>query len=310
MCHYSDTNDPEPDVYFYHSDHLGSAAYLTNDDGKVTQTLNYLPYGEDWVDVRYDLDPSLGQYRFNGKEKDHESGFHYYGARYYWSELLTGWLSVDPLMDKYPNISPYNYCEWNPVIFVDPNGKEKVISLTNSTRDNKIACAADNFEDDENVIHLWAHGNPNMVQTVNPDCTKNDITTSEGMNIFLCEESSLYQNRTADETLILVMHSRSTGKGEDNIAKKNSSGLGLLVIAPTLNIQVETHNEGTPSQVSYDMGAPVLSNGKTIGLGSWNVYYKGVLVDTLNQNLAPKINNPQEIIEKYEIIYQQKIQGE
>ena len=43
----------------------------------------------------------------NGKEKDYESGFHYYGARYYWSEFLTGWLSVDPMADKYPSISPY-----------------------------------------------------------------------------------------------------------------------------------------------------------------------------------------------------------
>ena len=60
---------------------------------------------------------------FNGKEKDHESGFHYYGARYYWSEVLTGWLSVDPMADKYPNISPYNYCLWNPIAMVDPNGE-------------------------------------------------------------------------------------------------------------------------------------------------------------------------------------------
>ncbi len=246
----------------------------------------------------------------NGKEKDWESGFHYYGARYYWSEIMTGWLSVDPMMDKYPGISPYAYCEWNPVLFVDPNGKEKVVSFTNSTGDNKIACAADNFEDDENVIHFWAHGLPNMVQTINHDCTKNNITTAEEMHIFLCEESGLYQNKTEDETLILVMHSCSTGQGEDNIAKKISSGLDLLVIAPTLNIQIQTDNEGTPDQVSYDLGAPVLSNGKTVGLGSWNVYYKGVLVETLHQNLAPHIKNPQEIIEKYEIIYQQKIQGE
>ncbi len=60
---------------------------------------------------------------FNGKEKDYESGFHYYGARYHWSEVLTGWLSVDPMMDKYPNISPYNYCMWNPVKLVDPDGR-------------------------------------------------------------------------------------------------------------------------------------------------------------------------------------------
>ena len=62
---------------------------------------------------------------FNGKEKDYESGFHYYGARYYWSELLTGWMSVDPLADKYPGISPYAYCAWNPTIFIDPDGKRK-----------------------------------------------------------------------------------------------------------------------------------------------------------------------------------------
>lgn len=63
---------------------------------------------------------------FNGKEKDYESGFHYYGARYYWSEVLTGWLSVDPMMDKYQSISPYNYCVWNPVNTIDPNGMDSV----------------------------------------------------------------------------------------------------------------------------------------------------------------------------------------
>ena len=62
---------------------------------------------------------------FNGKEKDPESGFHYYGARYYWSELLTGWLSVDPMADKYPGISPYAYCAWNPVKLVDPDGRKE-----------------------------------------------------------------------------------------------------------------------------------------------------------------------------------------
>jgi RHS repeat-associated protein len=62
----------------------------------------------------------------NGKEKDYESGFHYYGARYYWGELLTGWLSVDPMADKYPSISPYAYCVWNPAKLIDPDGREAI----------------------------------------------------------------------------------------------------------------------------------------------------------------------------------------
>ena len=63
---------------------------------------------------------------FTAKERDKETGYHYFGARYYWSSVLTGWLSVDPMADKYPNISPYNYCMWNPIRVVDPNGLDTI----------------------------------------------------------------------------------------------------------------------------------------------------------------------------------------
>ena len=59
-----------------------------------------------------------------GKERDSETGFSYFGARYYDSDILTGWLSVDPMADKYPSLSPYAYCAWNPVKLVDPDGEE------------------------------------------------------------------------------------------------------------------------------------------------------------------------------------------
>ncbi|MBP9991066.1 MAG: hypothetical protein KBT45_06530 [Bacteroidales bacterium] len=59
-----------------------------------------------------------------GKELDEETGYGYFGARYMDHELMAGWLSVDPMSDKYPNISPYAYCAWNPVKLVDPDGME------------------------------------------------------------------------------------------------------------------------------------------------------------------------------------------
>ena len=61
---------------------------------------------------------------FTGKERDSETGLSYFGARYYDSDLMTSWLSVDPMADKYPNLSPYAYCAWNPVKLVDPDGEE------------------------------------------------------------------------------------------------------------------------------------------------------------------------------------------
>lgn len=53
-----------------------------------------------------------------------ETGLSYFGARGYEPEMLNIWLSVDPMADKYPNLSPYNYCAWNPVKLVDPDGME------------------------------------------------------------------------------------------------------------------------------------------------------------------------------------------
>ena len=66
-------------------------------------------------------------YTFSGKEKDVETGYGYFGARYYDSGLSI-WLSVDPMSDKYPSMSPYNYCANNPVILVDPDGEEIYVS--------------------------------------------------------------------------------------------------------------------------------------------------------------------------------------
>ena len=65
-------------------------------------------------------------FSFTGKENDAETGYGYFGARYMDHELMTMWLSVDPQADKYPNISPYNYCMWNPIKMIDPNGKDTI----------------------------------------------------------------------------------------------------------------------------------------------------------------------------------------
>ncbi len=67
-------------------------------------------------------------FAFTGKEKDEETGYGYFGARYMDHELMTMWLSVDRYADKYHFISPYAYCAWNPVRLTDPNGDTIVIS--------------------------------------------------------------------------------------------------------------------------------------------------------------------------------------
>lgn len=76
--------------------------------------------------VKYKRNRSVS---FTGKERDSETGYSYFGARYYDSDLSGLFLSVDLMADKYPSISPYAYCMWNPVKLVDPNGMDTIVTI-------------------------------------------------------------------------------------------------------------------------------------------------------------------------------------
>ena len=108
-------------VYFFHGDHLGSANWITDADGNPIQYIHYAPYGEliaNQQTIGYDE-----RFKFTGKERDAETGYDYFGARFYWS--VDGiFTTVDPLADKYPGNTPYLYCGGNPIMLVDPDGRD------------------------------------------------------------------------------------------------------------------------------------------------------------------------------------------
>lgn len=80
-------------------------------------------------------------YGFNGKRKDNEmygEGNAYdFGARILDPRLGGRWLSVDPLQQKYPGESPYLYTGGNPIIFADPDGRDRIIKTTVIGKDGK-----------------------------------------------------------------------------------------------------------------------------------------------------------------------------
>ena len=119
--------DTAPALYFYHPDHLGSTAMVTDFDGHITQNVVYIPYGEVFVEERNGNWAS--PYLFNAKELDEETGLYYYGARYL-DPSIALWLSTDPLQGKYPGMSPYNYCAGNPVKYIDIDGNVILVAFT------------------------------------------------------------------------------------------------------------------------------------------------------------------------------------
>ena len=113
----NDTTNEE--TFFYHSDHLGSTSYITDDKANITQYDAYLPYGELLVDEHSSSEDL--PYKFNGKQFDEETGLYYYGARYL-NPVSSIWHGVDRFKEKYPHLSGFNACASNPLFFRDLNG--------------------------------------------------------------------------------------------------------------------------------------------------------------------------------------------
>ncbi|MBQ1973357.1 MAG: hypothetical protein II222_03300 [Paraprevotella sp.] len=120
-----ETPDYEHLIFFYHPDHLGSTALVTDNSGNVVQSVAYIPYGEVFVEERNGTWNT--PYLFNGKELDEETGLYYYGARYL-NPTNGMWLSVDPMFEDYKGVSPYAYCMGNPVKHVDVEGEFPILA--------------------------------------------------------------------------------------------------------------------------------------------------------------------------------------
>ena len=113
---------------FYALDHLGSVRLVVSADGQVIERNDYYPSGC-LITENIDGETVILPYKYNGKELDPMHGLYTYdyGARQY-DPATTLWDRMDPLCEKYYNVSPYVYCGDNPVNAIDPDGK-KVIPI-------------------------------------------------------------------------------------------------------------------------------------------------------------------------------------
>ena len=119
---YVTLNGSTPVYHFYIRDHLGNNRVVAKADGAVEQTNHYYPYGGLMADISTGSD--LQPYKYNGKELDRMHGLdtYDYGARQY-AAAIGRWDRVDPLCEKYYDVSPYAYCGGNPINAIDPDGR-------------------------------------------------------------------------------------------------------------------------------------------------------------------------------------------
>jgi RHS repeat-associated protein len=132
--------------YYYVKDHLGSVRVTVNDSGTVVAYNDYDPWGMQ-LDGRNSTSAANEKLKFTSKERDVETGYDYFGARYYDSRIAR-WLQVDPLERVKNNLSTYQYVNNNPIFYRDPDGqKEKPFNALFDKPITRISGTATYFKD-------------------------------------------------------------------------------------------------------------------------------------------------------------------
>ena len=117
------------DKTYYHFNAHGDVVALTNESGNKTKSYSYNAFGVEYNEATLDDNP----FRYCGEYYDKETQTIYLRARYY-NPSQGRFTQEDPIRDGY---NWYTYCGNNPIMFVDPTGKDAVF-IVRYTKDDGL----------------------------------------------------------------------------------------------------------------------------------------------------------------------------
>jgi RHS repeat-associated protein len=224
---------PDREHWYYHPDHLGSTAMVTNEKSQLVDAIHYFPFGEVWLEERPSSLPA--DYFFTAKEFDPETGFYDFGARYL-DPRFSKWMTADPALGGYlpgtgaavayqspalannwrtyldlpglggvfhpRNLSMYAYAGNGPLSYIDPSGRQ--MWMSNYERGEYLQC--------KGMCHGY-NFDPNTVRETTPEenallMSATDLLTL-GLTGGFRSASSLLFREAATEVPAVVAGGRS-----------------------------------------------------------------------------------------------------
>jgi len=117
--------------FYYLKDHLGSIRVVLDNSKNVVSANDFDMWGYYLENRSYSTNNTKN--KFTGKERDTESNWDYFGARYY-DARVGRWGQMDPYYNKYQSFTPYIYSFNNPIKYIDPDGKDAIIEVLDNNK--------------------------------------------------------------------------------------------------------------------------------------------------------------------------------
>ena len=116
-----------PYYHYYLKDHLGNNRVVVSPAGTAEQINHYYPFGGLFGESTGN---TVQRFRYNDKELDRTHGIDWYdyGARHMTPDAGR-FTTIDPMAEKYYDISPYAYCANNPINNIDLKGDSIVVMI-------------------------------------------------------------------------------------------------------------------------------------------------------------------------------------
>ena len=269
-----------PEYNYFLRDHLGNTRAQLIPSGStmaVVDTKNYYPFGQQHsADPCAEFfgysNPATNPYLYNGKELDRMHGLNWYdyGAR--WKDL--GWTSVDPLCEKYYWISPYAYCMNNPIKYVDPDGRDGMVTGTGLKSDPFIVTANYYYKNGD-LNKDQVEGLNSAVDTYNKSGGKNgvEVKNADGSTSYVKYNLSAQGVDDVKEARAGTAFETTSGETQyyGNIVGTNPSGSGV------------DFGNADNFEVNFNVGK--INEGVAGGMNSYSLN-KGVAIHEIGHNLG------------------------
>jgi len=246
-------------IKLFITDHLGSTRVIVGDNGNIKEQNDYYPFGKEHANPN--LINSNNRWKFTGMEFMEISDINMYDSQFRWYDPYTVVTPTqDPKADRYPWQSPYSWCGNNPLKYVDPDGRDYILTI--DQENNRITIQATYYASSQDIasaqqaVDFWNNQSGNF-----------NYETKEG-------SYSVHFALTAVEVQTDASMSANQIRGELNTALSNDKSGGGNVYGVVADSKLDANTNGTTaggnfvqvkdSRKNTDTGAHEV--GHTLGL--------------------------------------------